>query len=244
VASGRILDAILEWQAKGGSPMRNRTVETTIVVLGILLAAGVLAMQSGNGKPAAATDMMPCADIDGDTTVSQIDLDIETTYFFVDFPSPDYEPATDMDGDGLIRGPTDILTVAGDIGAYTLCQDKPVTWLGGTPGKGGGLVSSTDLDGDGCDDADENGLVPSAGGARNYLSPWDYFNPSDDGMNDIDDVLAVIFQYSVDFGDPGYDTDTDRSALVGPDPWDLGPPDGVQDIADILAIIYQYAHDC
>jgi hypothetical protein len=219
--------------------MRLNTVHLPVIALGVLLAAGVLAVQFSEREPAEAIHLMPCADVDGDTAVSQVDLDIESSYFFSTVPPA--PAAADMDGDTSIL--VSDFTFFSFV--YTTCQDTPFTWNGGVPpAKGGGTVSSTDLDGDGCDDVDENGLVPSAGGVRNYLSPWDYFNPTKDGQNRIDDILAVISQFSVGYPGAGYTTQTDRSALVGPNPWDLGPPDGVQDIADVLAIIYQYAHDC
>jgi hypothetical protein len=117
---------------------------------------------------------------------------------------------------------------------------------GGTPG---------DTDGDGCPDADEQQTAigsETSGGRRDYLNPNDYFNPSGDGENRIDDILSVINQYFDDDDDgnpglppyePGYNPNTDRTSL-GPDQWDLGPPNGEQRIDDVLAIIYQYFHDC
>jgi hypothetical protein len=109
-----------------------------------------------------------------------------------------------------------------------------------------------DRDADGCSDANELGPDEALGGLRDPKSPWDYFNPSHDGENRVDDVLTVIGQYYQDaFLDPpinsdpnpAYRLDTDRSSL-GPNPWNLGPPNGQQRIDDILAIIYQYHHDC
>jgi hypothetical protein len=112
-----------------------------------------------------------------------------------------------------------------------------------------------DTDGDGCPDADEQQTAigsETSGGRRDYLNPNDYFNPSGDGENRIDDILAVINQYFDDDDDgnpglppyePGYNPNTDRTSL-GPDQWDLGPPNGEQRIDDVLAIIYQYFHDC
>jgi hypothetical protein len=107
-------------------------------------------------------------------------------------------------------------------------------------------------DGDGCHDFSEIGSDEGRGGRRDNGNPNDYFNPTDDNENRIDDVLAVITQYfdDDDDGNPGlppyaagYDPDTDRTAL-GPNQWNLGPPNGEQRIDDVLAIIYQYFHDC
>jgi len=181
---------------------------------------------------------MPCADVDGDGAVSQVDLDIETSYLFIDFGNINYEPASNMDGDGLIRT-SDLIYVAGEVGNYASCQDTPFTWLGGTPpAKGGGAVDPVDLDGDGCPDIDENGLSQGLGGLRSYLNPWDYWNPSGDGLNRIDDILLVLNAYG---GTPSVPLDR---TLAGPSQWNLGPPDGIQNIQDVVYQIYQYFHDC
>jgi hypothetical protein len=112
-----------------------------------------------------------------------------------------------------------------------------------------------DTDGDGCTD-DREILVGLGdellGGWRDPLNPNDYFNPTGDLLNRVDDVLAVVNQYFVDDADgtpglppyvPGYTPVTDRT-LLGPDPWDTGPPNGLQRVDDILYQLNQYFHDC
>lgn len=74
-------------------------------------------------------------------------------------------------------------------------------------------------------------------------SAWDYFNPTGDAMNRLDDVLAVLQQYFVDEGEPGYSVETDRSAF-GPNGWNVGPPNGRQRIDDVVAALNSYLHDC
>ena len=37
---------------------------------------------------------------------------------------------------------------------------------------------------------------------------------------------------------------TDRTAITGGNPWNLGPPNGQQRVDDILAAVKQYFHDC
>jgi len=101
----------------------------------------------------------------------------------------------------------------------------------------------TDTDGDGCPDMNEAGPSPLSGGQRNFLNEWDYFNPTHDGENRIDDVLAVRDQYFVDQGDGGYTEDTDRT-LLGPNSWNTGAPNGLQRVDDILNAVKQYFHDC
>ncbi len=101
-----------------------------------------------------------------------------------------------------------------------------------------------DTDGDGCPDADENGPDERLGGRRDYLNPWDYFNPTNDGRNRVDDILAVVDHYFLREGEPGYDGGKYDRSLVGPDEWNLGPPDGQVLVDDILHAVYSYFHDC
>jgi hypothetical protein len=122
----------------------------------------------------------------------------------------------DTDGDGLADG----AEVA--IGTYPLVPDT---------------------DGDGCADGREVGPDERLGGRRDPTNPWDYFNPTGDGMTRVDDIVAVVGHYAKDLGNPAYDTRYDRTYL-GPDAWDLGPPDGLIRVVEILAIVRQFGHDC
>ncbi len=105
-------------------------------------------------------------------------------------------------------------------------------------------VGSPDFDGDGCEDLEELGDDPQLGGMRDPTNPWDYLNPTHDGKNRVDDILAVLGQYFIDEGNPAYTEDTDRTAIELGDPWDLGPPNGEQRVDDILAAVKSYHHDC
>ena len=105
------------------------------------------------------------------------------------------------------------------------------------------LAYPGDTDGDGCPDVREHGPIPNTGGVRDYRNPHDYFNPTHDGQNRIDDVLLVRDQYFIDSGDLGYTQDTDRT-LLGPNAWNTGAPDGLQRVDDILNMVKQYFHDC
>ena len=100
-----------------------------------------------------------------------------------------------------------------------------------------------DTDGDGCPDMKEEGLMVSLGGMRDFLNPWDYFNPTHDGKNRVDDILQTVYQFFIDQGNPYYTQDTDRT-LIGPMLWNLGPPDGTQRSQDILLSNKQFFHDC
>jgi hypothetical protein len=102
-----------------------------------------------------------------------------------------------------------------------------------------------DTDGDGCKDGREIGSDESKGGMRDPLNPWDYFNPSHDGQNRIDDILLVVRQYFIDSGNTAYNADTDRTLPMGaPHLWNLGPPNGIQRLDDILIMLNQYYNDC
>ncbi len=101
----------------------------------------------------------------------------------------------------------------------------------------------TDTDADGCPDTKEADSTPGLGGVRNFFNPWDYFNPSHDGMNRIDDILLIAHHFGKRPGDIGYDPAYDRT-YVGPNAWNLGPPDGLISIADILSEVKQYNHNC
>jgi len=101
-----------------------------------------------------------------------------------------------------------------------------------------------DSDGDRCRDAWELGPNPQFGGMRDPRDQWDYFNPSEDGMNRTDDILAVINHYYAAVGDPDYSTAFDRGGLDGPNAWDVLPPDGRVRIDDILAAVRSYLQDC
>ena len=112
-----------------------------------------------------------------------------------------------------------------------------------------------DADGDGCPDVNEQQVAPNSevnGGRRDRLNPHDYFNPTHDGLNRVDDILKLVDQYFIDDNDgnpgqppyaAGYDPDTDRT-LLGPNAWNLGPPDGLQRSQDIIHVVKQFFHDC
>lgn len=110
----------------------------------------------------------------------------------------------------------------------------------------------SDFDGDGCADIEELGTNQALGGQRDSTNQFDYMNPTHDGMNRVDDILAVVQQYFRDDNDSspgsppyvqGYDPGVDRS-LLGPNPWNLGPPNGQIRADDILHSIHSYFHDC
>jgi hypothetical protein len=65
-------------------------------------------------------------------------------------------------------------------------------------------VCAVDADDDGCPTAAEEQTTAGSeksGGLRNPAHPYDYFNPTGDGLNRIDDVLAVVDAYFMDDSD-------------------------------------------
>jgi hypothetical protein len=96
---------------------------------------------------------------------------------------------------------------------------------------------------DSCPSWKELSLNQAQGGMRDPFNPWDFMNPTKDGQNRVDDILAVVNQYFIDLGNPAYTDQTDRTPL-GPDDWNLGPPNGQQRVDDILHAVHSYFHDC
>jgi subtilisin family serine protease len=113
------------------------------------------------------------------------------------------------------------------------------------------LLLDSDSDGDGCPDkrelADTAGGVGTGGGLRDPMNRWDYFNPEKANTpqtQTVADILYVVGKYGKNQGNAIYTIDTDRTALMGGNTWNLGPPDGQQTVADILAAVKQYNQNC
>jgi hypothetical protein len=168
----------------------------------------------------------------------------------------------DGDGDGLVPceeervGTAPLLPDTDDDG---LSDGSEVNQYGTDP-----LLADTDADG--CLDGAEVDAAPGgemAGGRRDPLSFWDFFDTPDgnnvrDGtVNLLDDVLGVATRFGAT-GDPSgdplaapvppgpaYHTAFDRGPLVGPNSWDLGPADGAINVLDdILGVAAQFGHRC
>lgn len=139
--------------------------------------------------------------------------------------------AGDADGDGVLDSEDNCVTVPNP-------DQEEVR-----PGGPGTACADSDTDGDGCTDSEELGASPRLGGQRDPDNPWDYFNPTRDGTNRIDDVIAVMDHYFASEGEPAYDPIYDRSYL-GPNYWNLGAPDSQIRVDDILHVAKQFFHDC
>jgi hypothetical protein len=124
---------------------------------------------------------------------------------------------------------------------------------------GDGIINSLDPDddNDGCPDTNEIQTAAGSemtGGRRNPHNPYDYFNPTNDGLIRIDDILAVVGRYfssgdptgplnTIPPAPPAYHPKFNRAPL-GPNVWNLTQGSGQVLLADILAVIKQYFHDC
>ncbi len=122
---------------------------------------------------------------------------------------------------------------------------------GSPPGTAIGYTGCRDSDGDGCPDkrelADTAGGTGTGGGLRDPWNRWDYFNPekvNTPHQQTVADILYVIGKYGKNQGNALYTIDADRTALIGGNVWNLGPPDGQQTVADILAAVKQFSQNC
>lgn len=112
-------------------------------------------------------------------------------------------------------------------------------------------AAAQDSDGDGCDDAAEVSSSPAAGGERDPMSFWDFFDATRDGSVSGFDFFAVLSRFNA-AGDPGidplsavppapgYHTAFDRTAGTT----FTGPPDGAVSGVDLFLALAQFNHSC
>ncbi|MEX2158916.1 MAG: flexitail domain-containing putative surface protein, partial [Dehalococcoidia bacterium] len=114
----------------------------------------------------------------------------------------------------------------------------------------------------------------TSGGRRNPQYFWDFYDVWTQSANPpfwlrtktidlFDDIFGVAVRYGTQNAVPGTETqrifaaltpptsatgyhiDYDRSAPMGMDAWDMGPPDGTIDLfSDIFGVAFQFGHDC
>ena len=131
------------------------------------------------------------------------------------------------------------------------------------------VLPSGDSDGDGCTDAQEAGPKESAGGRRDPLSFWDFYDvytslpPLRDRAITVGDIGAVVARFGAFVEPPpteelaltqaltlpppapAYHAAFDRGGpLPGQNLWNLQPPDGSINIVDIGAVVAQFGHRC
>ena len=120
-----------------------------------------------------------------------------------------------------------------------------------------------DDDNDGCTDEQELGDEPLLGGRRNPHNFWDFFDADQDGAVAFGDFLLFVQHFGTndvggtaqinrnsdplttpDLGPGSYHPLVDRGAVLGPNPWNVGPPDGAIGFGDFLALVSQFGHRC
>ena len=134
--------------------------------------------------------------------------------------------------------PTPTATPCADFDGDTLCDEV-----------------DPDDDNDGCTDAKELGLDPAAGGQRDPLHFWDFFDINRDGSISILDIFDLLSRFGAT-GDasidplteppppPVYHTRFDRGPQLGTYPWNIGAADGAIAITDVFALLAQFGHSC
>jgi hypothetical protein len=157
-----------------------------------------------------------------------------------------------IDGGGHVwpRSGSSAVDASSVIAAFFQAHPRAAYWSHDSDNDSIPDIHDMDNDNDGCPDERELGSDSSLGGDRSPKNPYDYFNPSHDNHNRLDDILIVLGQYFQDkyvgqppVANPRYRPDTDRTYLGGV-PWNLGPGDGLQRMDDLRLIIKQYLHDC
>lgn len=101
-----------------------------------------------------------------------------------------------------------------------------------------------DSDGDGCPNGRELSDNQNTGGLRDPTNPNDYFNPTHDHLNRVDDIIKVSGDFFEDYPAAVYNPDTDRSVVPGAQTWNLGSPNLQHRVNDIINAGNQFFHDC
>jgi hypothetical protein len=121
-------------------------------------------------------------------------------------------------------------------------------------------TSDVDDDNDGCSDSAEVESNPAAGGMRNPLWFWDFFDVptgaslTRDHAVSVTDVFAIIARLNttgeagsspVTTPPPtGYHPAYDRGPTIGTNAWDLGAANGSIAPVDFFALLAQFNHRC
>jgi subtilisin family serine protease len=102
---------------------------------------------------------------------------------------------------------------------------------------------AADYDLDGCTNGGEFGPNPGAGGQRNPLDPYDFYDINHDGAVTI---AADIYAVAQSFGVPArYIDHKDRGLTTGPHEWNRGAPNGSIDVtSDVFSVSRQFGHVC
>ena len=106
------------------------------------------------------------------------------------------------------------------------------------------LPAAGDDDGDGCTNSAELAPDPGAGGDRDPLEFWDYYDVTGDAFIDLGDTLLILAHFGHGHMDDAQDPLLDRDAPDPLKPWrSASAVDGV-DLNDALANLKSYGHAC
>lgn len=220
---------------------------------------------------AQAGETCPCLDTDGDGICDDVDVDddndgmpdaFELLHPCLNPTVPDGGADADVDGltniDEFLRG-TDPCDPDSDDdglpdGAEVIAGTDPL---------------NPDTDGDNCDDGRELGPFHGAGGERNPLDPYDFYDvpvpalrlspagARDKGVGITTDLLALMAYSGITSSHPDYLADYDgngvadglqydrRPSVLPTMPWRSGPPDGgIGATTDMVAMLAQSGNDC
>jgi hypothetical protein len=104
-----------------------------------------------------------------------------------------------------------------------------------------------DTDGDGCTEGREAGGNAQAGGDRDPLNYWDFFDVTGDRAIDLQDALAILDRFGAKLGDPGYDASYDRYVPDPSKPYRTAQTAGQHvgiDLEDALVNLQSFGHSC
>lgn len=104
-----------------------------------------------------------------------------------------------------------------------------------------------DSDGDGCDDAQELGLIATIGGERDPNNVYDFYDVTGDATIDVGDTLAILNKFGLAPGQPGYDPLFDRDPGPESAHWRTVQAAGHSlgiDVRDALTSLQSFGHSC
>jgi hypothetical protein len=213
-------------------------VDCAVDVIDTQLMAIRLGAETGSSLYSEQYDLEPAATPDGDIDGSDMQVVWGRTGSTCAAPNPSQPPPDKSTPTPSMTSPPTATPTCTDTDGDTLCN-----------------AQDADDDSDLCSDAAETGPNPALGGLRNPLSFWDFFDPSRDASVAGSDFFMLLARFGASGNPsinplsppapaPAYHTRFDRGAVVGEDPWDLGPPNASISGTDFFAVLAQFGHSC
>ena len=129
--------------------------------------------------------------------------------------------------------------------------NSSIDFGGGVLTSGGGLdiyvaklATVVDSDGDGCADDEELGPNEQAGGQRNPLDFFDFYDVNGDSFIDLSDTLLILAHFGHGPNDDAFDQLLDRFIPNPLLPWATSEANDGPDLGDALASLKSFGHDC